>query len=213
MTSSRMANHDLPSIIEISATVLPQTSAQQLSKVESFEETCKNRIIVVPGNHDVVRTAYAEERGKNKTAHSFFYKFASEFIQNNYSHSDFKETDSVELSKCPRLSVFGNQNGIIAFLGLDSNQGTYNYCPEEFKNYGLLEEKQLERLKAVVGKLRNKFNDRPVYVIVVIHHHLLPVHNYDRYREDGDAIKPNQGFVSITLDNGRCIETFQDIKA
>ena len=183
-----------------------------LSECRSLGTTYKDRSLVVPGNHDVVRTAYAEEKGHNRTAHSFYQKFASDFIQNSYSPGEFESNDPVALSNHPKLSVFGNQNGIIAFLGLDSNQGTYNYGPEEFENYGLIEGEQLKGLKTVVSKLRNKFNDRPVYVIVVLHHHLLPVNNYARHKKDGDKINPNED-VSITLDSRRCIETFQDIKA
>lgn len=172
------------------------------------------QVLVVPGNHDIYR------RGAS------IKKMLEPFVGG--AHSRFDGSSSVrapgegvpsieELRLFPRLILLGNADGVLAVFGLDSNHTAYEL--KGLERFGLVNVVQITHLERSVEALRTLFNDRPLYVWVVLHHHLLPVEDFGTVRsqitktEGPDKTSViNRLLVSVTLDSRDVIAALQRMR-
>nr|VFJ49553.1 MAG: Calcineurin-like phosphoesterase [Candidatus Kentron sp. FM]VFJ49847.1 MAG: Calcineurin-like phosphoesterase [Candidatus Kentron sp. FM]VFK11001.1 MAG: Calcineurin-like phosphoesterase [Candidatus Kentron sp. FM] len=174
-------------------------AAQESLGIANIQKQC----LVLPGNHDVLRDSEkANTHGHPERAQSFL-----ENVHNVFDTSTYGSISIQELAESPRLVLLGNTNGILAIIGLDSNQAAYNL---DAPRHGLVQEEQLERLKETAYVLAEKFPSIPVYLMVSLHHHLLPVKKYDAIANEWGGQNHIEG---VTLDSADLLEALSLIKA
>lgn len=139
-----------------------------------------HRVLVVPGNHDVVRVGGDPQRRSeikemlgHKGPHqgSSFLKNVQEPLLKNGSTGG----DAAALKDTPRLLLLGGEYGVIAIIGLDSNHMAYEAPGLEYPGY--INDNQLANVGELVDALKKVFKDRPLFLWAVWHHHLLPVYS------------------------------------
>jgi hypothetical protein len=161
------------------------------------------RILAIPGNHDVFRDG--EPLGEPLGTY-MFDPYEMHFAAQFSSKGDFTLPAPATAVDCPRLCLFGGENGVVALVGLDSNHNQYRGS-EKLINHGLVHYKQLDRFRDLVSALSAAVNDRPLQIVVAIHHQLLPI-----WEEDPTALDRNAEdvLVRVTLDARSIIEAMQD---
>jgi 3',5'-cyclic AMP phosphodiesterase CpdA len=159
----------------------------------------KKSVLVVPGNHDVLRSAATLNRDPPHRWESFVEHFAPTFTGGVPTTTDRK---TVEF---PRLCLYGNESGILALFGLDSNYLVYEHGEPKWFDHAMVHHEQLSNFRATVERLHENVADRPLYIVVSLHHHLLPViePTYDRPLDLQEDLK------RVTLDTRSIIEELQ----
>lgn len=145
-----------------------------------LEDVCKDLniqpedgLLVVPGNHDIFRGAELINSGVSP-------KRGESFLNNvhNRLHKGPKPNDCRDLINNPRLCLFGDEDGVVAVFGLDSNGMTYHYR-DGLHDFGRVGDQQLTGIEETLNELGKLFFGTPLYVFVVMHHHLLPVEKFE----------------------------------
>ena len=150
----------------------------------------KNRLLVVPGNHDV--------DWKN---HDGIEKYAS--FKHFYERYFKKKWDLFS----PTYIRFKTNSDETIIFGLDSN----STLTKEWCNYGNVNLEQLRNLKKLVKKL--KLSDSALK-IVALHHHVLPVYNYfysfENYKILQDAHTSEQPPVSLLMNASQLLKVCRE---
>jgi hypothetical protein len=171
--------------------------------------------LVVPGNHDVVRVGgvaarraamrqMLEQRGPHQLS-SF-----TNHVQTPLSRDGAPASHAPH--HAPTLLLLGGDSGVVAIIGMDSNQLAYEAPGMEEPGY--IGGDQLEKVKELVDSLKSVFNDRPLFLWTVWHHHLLPVYNTERASKIISAAKNADPcprdllsiFDAITIDGRTVVE-------
>nr|VFJ90801.1 MAG: Calcineurin-like phosphoesterase [Candidatus Kentron sp. H] len=147
-------------------------AAQELG-IKDIRKQC----LVLPGNHDVLRDE--KKPGSNGCPERI-----RSFMENVHKHFDGGTTgnpSTEDPTTSPRLVLLGNENGILAIIGLDSNQAAYTIASPECDvwDHGFVDRAQRERLEETAFLLAEKFPSIPLYLVVTLHHHLLPVEKFE----------------------------------
>lgn len=188
--------------------------------VRSFNLIPVNSLMVVPGNHDVFRregTLDSNEPSKLKTyvAHPYReFDNSRGWLRGAGCESQEFVSDR-NIVNSPRLLLYGDEDGVLAVLGIDSNHACYDY--NGLYDFGLVTSIQLESMDHIVSALRAALENVPLYVWVVMHHHLLPVERFDDVRlrirtiEERSSGKVHVHSImhSVTLDGRDIIERLQ----
>nr|VFJ55315.1 MAG: Calcineurin-like phosphoesterase [Candidatus Kentron sp. DK]VFJ55414.1 MAG: Calcineurin-like phosphoesterase [Candidatus Kentron sp. DK] len=189
-------------------------AAQELG-IKEIEKQC----LVLPGNHDILRDEKKpESSGRPERIRSF--------MENVHEHFDGGTTgnlSSEEPMRSPRLVLLGNENGILAIIGLDSNQAAYTIASPECDvwDHGFVGKDQRKRLEGIAFRLAEKFPSIPLYLVVTLHHHLLPVEKFEAKkdvlknlcrRERNEPDNTERYTESVTLDNTDLLEALSAIR-
>ena len=161
-------------------------------------------ILVVPGNHDLMRFS-PNGPGRHPATHPRIKHYAENFA-NKFLEGRPKTDHLDKLTKSPTLTIDSRENGVIAIVGLDSNHFEYHQPDNpDSPGFGLINRTQLDQTIALFDWLSRKVDDRPLYTIVVFHYHLLPVEggNITHRYSDGKS----QTFL---VDTQWVIERLQD---
>lgn len=175
--------------------------------------------LAIPGNHDVVRRGGSDQRRKQTsqmlTAKNLHQ--SSSFVKHIQAPLAGKASmDAAALCKTPKLLLLGSRLGVIAIIGLDSNQLAYEAPGLEYPGY--IGNAQLENAKELTIKLKKVFQDRPLFLWTVWHHHLLPVYNAERVNyiiPNTKSKDPNPNellglFDAVTIDGRTIVEELCD---
>lgn len=178
------------------------------------------RALVIPGNHDVVRMggnnvrrAQMSQMLTKKGPHQ-----GSSFVNHvQCPLSGDRLLDAGGLRNAPRLLLMGGSLGVLAIIGLDSNQLAYTAPGLEYPGY--IGNDQRENVRGVTDCLKKVFNDRPLFLWAVWHHHLLPVYNTEQTsklipltKNEDPSHKQLLGiFDAITIDGRAIVEEFSDM--
>ncbi|MBF8273511.1 MAG: Calcineurin-like phosphoesterase [Magnetococcales bacterium] len=164
----------------------------------------KEHLLVVPGNHDLVRTSESSF-GKSTTAtppriEKYIQHFANQFLEIPLSGEFYKLVNN------PTLLLTSRKNGVVAVIGLDSNHYEYNQPePPESPSVGWVNREQLNGALNLIRWLTGLVTDRPLYVIVVFHYHLLPVELSTKFLRTHDRKE-----LTFLVDAQWVIEKLQD---
>lgn len=171
-----------------------ELTAQALGNVLSTfvhggNEPEKNRrVLLVPGNHDVLRCGSNAGIGdENTTAatmlDSYYDVLFKKFDATGSAFTGInimpKPVDN--FARYPNLMLMGDRDGLIAVFGLDSNHSTYGFLGTE--DHGLVKLDQLNSLERSIEALQGKLENIPLYIIVVLHHHILPVETFSDFQQ------------------------------
>lgn len=158
--------------------------------------------LILPGNHDL-QMYYSSTPSINNAIQSFFDKIHLNFCRGGGT------LPAQYFAHAPRLCLLGNKKGVVALLGLDSNHAAYAN-PQAHK-HGMVSESQLLQLENAVAAIRCHYSDRPVYVVVALHHHLLPVESAQpAWLENVPSVE--RSIVSVTLDAPEVIRRLQKLR-
>jgi len=184
-----------------------------LNVAENLQLGVKDNLLVIPGNHDVYR--YASSKAAKLQLYAQTHRLLDK--TSTLLHVDeMAAADLDNLAYYPRLILFGDDHGVLAVFGLDSNHTAYSY--KGLSDYGLVYSTQLNYLTQAIVTLQEIFKNTPLYVWVVLHHHLLQVESFNdvrRYvqRENKDGVDYlHKLMLSVTLDSRDIIEKLQDCR-
>lgn len=192
-------------------------NSDKLHKAHEFASLCIGRMageisidvtkssVLIPGNHDVLLCSPSPLKNVDKTKISSFY----DIIHGLACDEDDRGT-LASFVHSPRLCLWGEKyKGVVAVFGLDSNHTAYlnPHKNPAHEPHGYVGITQIEQLEKAVSALRAKFDDTPVYVVVVLHHHLLPVES-----ASDDKIEAAQVMASVTLDSPDLIRRLQNMR-
>lgn len=177
--------------------------------------TSKDHALAIPGNHDVVRRGGGEIRRAQMSQMLTAKKLhqSSSFVKHIQAPlADNAPLDAAALCETPKLLLLGGSLGVVAVIGLDSNQLAYKAPGLEYPGY--IGSDQLRNVEELVDKLGKVFQDRPLFLWAVWHHHLLPVYNTEQAsklissaREKDPSPKQLLGiFDAITIDGRTVVE-------
>ncbi|MBF0139317.1 MAG: hypothetical protein HQL74_03445 [Magnetococcales bacterium] len=102
---------------------------------------------------------------------------------------------------------------MVAIIGLDSNHSAYTSI-QAYK-HGMVSKDQLDKLKQAIDAIKSEFKEQPVYVTVVLHHHLLPVRDIELMGDNSSSPPEdlaNTAMQSILLDGPTVIRAMQGMR-
>ncbi|HTU47202.1 MAG TPA: metallophosphoesterase [Bryobacteraceae bacterium] len=189
----RLAKRDNDSVDAIFRKIYRDARDVILAALKHLDIDAEKGCLAIPGNHDVVR-----DSTEAKKHEPFLETIIKPFSKDPPPHAD-------EAIECPRLCLIGNDHGVIAIIGLDSNHAQYK-DQKELHTHGLVGPEQIARTKSLIETLQNAVSHCPLYVCVTIHHHLLPVSAPNKK----SALDDQEFLRRVTLDARAVIEALQD---
>ena len=140
----------------------------------------KERIVVVPGNHDIPASDSDPELGYPATGE--FIGFLREFYQ-----------DEVPIE---RVHEFSGSDGIQYVLGtVNSSQ----YRSQETMDFGYVQESAAE---AVVREIARRGGAHESWRFLVMHHHVMTASADEQVQRHGEKVRP----VSVTMNGGHIVD-------
>jgi len=166
-----------------------QDVVSELYKLRDILELPKDSLLALPGNHDVVR--YPEGQPvdiatlavKNQVA--FEHERGFRFFLSMLSNRDVKEP----LEFIRRFSL-SNADLVVGLLN------SCRILPTKWTEYGFVGPNGIE----IIKKMGNESSTRPIFRLLAIHHHLLPVYKVE---------VPKQNGVTLSLDACEILEGAQ----
>ena len=176
--------------------------------ISQFPGDLDDSVLIAPGNHDIARDAPRGAKGKSASFQNAIdcYDKTGKIIPNSYT----KDTQA----ECARLILLGDNEGVVAVFAMDSNHVQYikpegSHDQTVYDRCGLVAPKQLISIQETIEKLSVLFDDRPLYVWIVLHHHLLPIKKYS----DLSTGKIDELIHNVCLDSRDQIEIFKANRA
>lgn len=152
----------------------------------------KDRLLIVPGNHDINWKAEHMRSGSKR-----YYNFKESYqkIKGEAWNENTPTYIQIPMPRGKHAIVFG-----------------FNSCHVEnsrWRGLGLIDEKQFDKVEQM---LRDNGAENYPLRLAVLHHHVLPVHNYAPYVADVDLPdgidtlkKDGRPYVSILLNSSKLI--------
>lgn len=171
-----------------------------LDSLFTYTATSPDNLVMVPGNHDVVRHQLVDgQQPFDPTSKEFMTREAEQeyhaFVEDIYGRP----------SAVTRIRRFEFRRNSLNFLQLNSTLPKDNLT----KEYGFLGQDPIRFLQYLERLAEDAPADRPVTNICVQHHHLIPTVDEEQYvREPYDSSSPDSipSPVSLLLDASRVID-------
>ena len=159
----------------------------------------RSSCMIIPGNHDILRT----ERSNHEKGIKLEGRIRGYFENVNRIFTSASPGENIDdYFGSPVVSMIGDPDrGIVVLIGLDSNQNAYLY-DEDLYDYGLVQVTQMKRLKNFLQVLGNRLPNTPIYPVVTLHHHLLSVEKL----EQKTSLGLRDVMSSVVLDGRNVIE-------
>lgn len=152
------------------------------SALEHLKKTTNaSDILTIPGNHDVYRlgTLVSAAEGEGPRRYQPYYDyFASKLSDEESSSRNIHEQPCMFLAKITGPNAGEVPLAYVAVVGFDSNQAEYEFS--FVTDFGKVSNRQIEIVRdKLLPAVKKKTRDAPLYLIGIMHHHLLPIENFE----------------------------------